>query len=550
MKNIKLLLVWLFCSLQLFAQNKTASKPVNLLDNNLSYWYKWIGIPHSSVTGLPAGTPTGNGMQGTPLGLNDPKNVFSVITLNGEKVIRASGEIYGGLTTKKEYQDYHLHLQYKWGIKKWAPRLTMPRDMGIMLHLTGTNEDAFWSVFMMGIECQISEQTSGDLFLVANKNFSVFPIAEARVNDTKNWDINAPWKDVGINTKIQTVSRSKNYESDSTKWTSMDVYTHGSSVVYLVNGHVVMAFRNAGILQKDKTVASLTKGKIQLQSEGAEGYYKDITIRSISDIPDDIKKAAGLDMPHTWKLGVALYTFHSFTFPEAVAKADTAGLKYLEGFAFQKAGAELKDSLIMNLSPDGLEKLYQLTNKAGLKMESIYVLGGKDIASWKKQFDAARQLHVKFVTAEPSLDLLEAVDSLAGVYGIKVAIHNHWKGMSAYWHPDSVLAALKDHPNIGVCADLGHWPKSGIDPVDALKKLAGHIIALHFKDIAEYNNTKIQDVTPGTGVINFPEVFKELQRQKFSGYIYIERDENDKPSNLASVKAAVKYYNDQLKLLQ
>lgn len=548
MKNVKLLLPCLLLSLQLFAQNK--SKPVNLLDDKLSYWYKWIGVPHKSVTGLPAGTPTGDGMNGTPLGMNDPKNVFSVINMDGEKVLKVTGEIYGGLTTKKEYENYHLHLQYKWGTKKWAPRLTLPRDMGIMFHLTGTNEDAFWSVFMMGLECQISEGTSGDLFLVPNKNFSILPVAETRVNNTGNWDINAPMKMIGGRGKPGNIKRSENFESDSTHWTTEDLYTVGSTAVYLVNGHVVMAYQNAGLLQPDNTITPLTKGKIQLQSEGAEGYYKDITIQSITDIPDDIKKAAGLDLPHTWKLGVALYTFHTFSFPEALQKVDTAGLQYIESFTFQKAGAAFKDSLIMSLSPDGLEKLSQLVEHAGFKMESIYVFGGKDIASWKKQFDIAKQLHVKFVSAEPPPDLLDTVDSLAGVYGIKVAIHNHWKGMSAYWQPDSVLAVLKNHPNFGVCADIGHWPKSGINPVEGLKKLAGHIIALHFKDIAAYNNPKLQDVPAGTGVIDFPAVFKELQRQKFDGYIYIERDAEEKPSNLASLEAIVKYYNDQLGLSQ
>ena len=89
MKNVKLLLVCLLVSFQLFSQNnmKQEREPVNLLDNDLTYWYKWIGVPHTSVTGLPAGTPAGDGMNGTPLGLQDPKNVFSVITLDGEKVL-------------------------------------------------------------------------------------------------------------------------------------------------------------------------------------------------------------------------------------------------------------------------------------------------------------------------------------------------------------------------------------------------------------------------------------------------------------------------------
>ena len=143
-----------------------------------------------------------------------------------------------------------------------------------------------------------------------------------------------------------------------------------------------------------------------------------------------------------------------------------------------------------------------------------------------------------------------SIDSLAGVYGIKVAIHNHWRGMSAYWHPDSVVAALKNHPNFGACADLGHWPKSGINPLEAIKKLSGHIIAIHLKDIAAFNNPALKDVPAGTGVVDFPAIFAELKKQNFKGHIYIERDAEDLPSNLPSVIGTVKYYNDQIAKLK
>ena len=299
MKHSAFILLCLLFSVQLFSQNdkKPDGNTTNLLTSDLSYWYKWIGVPHTSVIGLPEGTPKGDGMNGTPLGLTDPKEVFKVINLSGEPVIKVSGEIYGGLTTKNEYENYHFHLQYKWGVKKWAPRLNELRDMGIMFHLTGKNEDAFWSVFMMGIECQISEKTSGDLFLVPNKTFSIRPVADVRVGEGYKWSVNAPLRQLGgfVNDS-SNLSRSENFESDSAKWTKMDVYTVGSSAVYLVNGHVVMAFQNAGLQHADKTVTPLTKGKIQLQSEGAEAYYKDINIQSISEIPADIRKAAGFDL--------------------------------------------------------------------------------------------------------------------------------------------------------------------------------------------------------------------------------------------------------------
>jgi L-ribulose-5-phosphate 3-epimerase len=249
-----------------------------------------------------------------------------------------------------------------------------------------------------------------------------------------------------------------------------------------------------------------------------------------------------------WKLGVALYTFHSVPFSGELAKADSAGLKYVEGFSFGNAGPEFHDSSFGQLSPAGIEKVNAMVKSFGLKMESIYLAGGRTIDAWDKQFRLAKELNVKFVTAEPPLNMLDAIDSLAGKYGMKVAIHNHWKGVSQYWSPDTVLMALKNHPNFGVCADLGHWPKSGINQVEALKKLEGHLISIHLKDIAAPNNPKLLDVPVGTGMTDFPAVFKELERQKFEGYIYIERDAQDKPSNLQSVKETVAYYNKQLGL--
>lgn len=251
-----------------------------------------------------------------------------------------------------------------------------------------------------------------------------------------------------------------------------------------------------------------------------------------------------------WKFGVALWTFHTVNFPESLKKVDSAGLRYIEPNTFHKAGSELKDSLIMQLSPAGVDKLKSMIAEKGLICESLYVVGDSAMPSWAKQFEIAKRLGVKYVTTEPPLNMWDSIDSLAGAYGIKVAIHEHWKGFSHYWDPDTTLMALKGHPNFGVCADLGHWPKSGIDPLDAVKKLSGHIIVLHLKDIAAYNDPSLKDVPVGTGVVKFPEIFAELKKQNFKGYIYIERDAEDQPSNLPSVIREVKYYNEQISKLK
>jgi L-ribulose-5-phosphate 3-epimerase len=246
-------------------------------------------------------------------------------------------------------------------------------------------------------------------------------------------------------------------------------------------------------------------------------------------------------------LGVALWTFHNVDFPESLKMADSAGLKLVEANTFHKAGKELNDSLLGQLSPAGIEKLKGYAQQLGITVGSLYLGGGKTIDDWKSDFEKAKQLGVRFVTAEPPIDMWDSIDSLAGTYGMKVAIHEHWKGVSAYWHPDSVLAAIKGHKNFGACPDLGHYPKSGVNSLDAVKKLEGHIIAVHLKDIAAMNDPQLVDVRVGTGIVQFPEIFQELKRQKFDGYIYIERDSIENPSNVASVTETVKYFNERSK---
>lgn len=264
---------------------------------------------------------------------------------------------------------------------------------------------------------------------------------------------------------------------------------------------------------------------------------------------DDSSSNSVTNIDRDWKLGVALWTFHTFNFEEALEKIDSSGLTYIEPNTFHNTGPLFNDSLVLQLSSTGLSKLKEMIAEKGLKAESIYIAGDSTVLSWKKQFDIAKALGVSFVTAEPPVNLWDEVDSLAGLYGMKVAIHEHWKGVSAYWHPDSVLSAIQGHPNFGACADLGHWPKSGINPVDAVKKLSGHIIGIHLKDIAAFDDPTLKDVPVGTGVVDFPAIFRELEQQGFKGPIYIERDAEDLPSNLPSVMQTIRYYNEEVQKL-
>ena len=249
-----------------------------------------------------------------------------------------------------------------------------------------------------------------------------------------------------------------------------------------------------------------------------------------------------------WKIGVQLWTFHTAgPFVMSVAKADSAGVKYLEAYPGQPLGGDMKDSFGIRMSADSKAKIKQLLQSKGMQIVAMGVIRPNTIGEWKSFFDLAKEFGLSYITAEPLKNQWDAIDSLAGLYGIKVAIHDHPRP-NAYWHPDSVLAAAKGHPNIGSCADVGHWARNGLDPVECLQKLQGHVFGVHLKDIDSVGNTKANDKVVGTGVIQFTPIFQELKRQGFKGMMSIEREGNWY-NNVPDVIATVKFYNEQVSKL-
>ncbi len=248
-----------------------------------------------------------------------------------------------------------------------------------------------------------------------------------------------------------------------------------------------------------------------------------------------------------WKIGIQLWTFKMFTQEEALAKADSAGVKYVEAFFGQAVDKSSKDTFGLNLSDSGRLKLKGLLAQHQIQMVAMGVISPKSREDWVKAFDLAKYFGLSYITCEPVKTHWDLIDSLAGTYAIKIAIHEHPKP-NVYWHPDSVLAAINGHKNIGACADLGHWARSGLNVVDCLKKLDGHIYGVHLKDIVTFNDTKAADTVVGKGVIDFKPIFVELKRQQFKGMFSIEHESNWL-NNLPDVIATVKFYDDQLSQL-
>lgn len=266
---------------------------VDLFDPKLSRWELWMGVPHESVRDLPPNTPTTkDGRTGTPLGLaNDPKHVFTLTTDQGEPVLRITGEIYGGLTTLAEFENYHLRLETKWGQKIWEPRLTRPRDSGLLFHCTGEH-GAFWNVWMSCLELQVQENDIGDLYLLAGTSVRVPSVPREKVRA-----FNPVGELVAAgarpDSKSGMVARAENFERRG-EWNSVELYTVADRAVFLVNGRVVNALIDAKV-KRGADLVPLTRGKLQLQSEAAEVFYRRVQLRPITAIPRAILVLAGLE---------------------------------------------------------------------------------------------------------------------------------------------------------------------------------------------------------------------------------------------------------------
>lgn len=244
---------------------------------NLKGWDTYLGPMYDTVQG---------DFKGAPIGLNkDPNRVFSVVKEDDNSALRISGENFGGISTKEEVENYHLQLEFKWGKLKWNPRKGSKRDSGILYHAVGAH-GADWNFWMRSQEFQIQEGDCGDYWGVAGG------IADVPV--IKRGDDNHVYDPSGAKMTFSAESKSGRHciknpdaEKPTGQWNTIDIYCHGDTSVHVVNGIVTMILYNSRQPRDGKEIP-LVKGKIQLQSEGAEVFYRNIRIRPVTRIPAEI----------------------------------------------------------------------------------------------------------------------------------------------------------------------------------------------------------------------------------------------------------------------
>ncbi len=178
---------------------------------------------------------------------NDPEKVFVV----EDGLLHISGKEFGYIATEKTFKNFHLVAEFKWGEKKYPPRDadTIKRDNGILYYMPANIKDTVWP---RSIECQVQEGDVGDFWLIDSTTLII---------DGKR----------AVPMKNQRVIKKKDAEKPHGEWNRVEVISSKGKITHTVNGVVV----NEG---EDPNV---TEGKIVIQSEGAEIYYRKIEIAEL-----------------------------------------------------------------------------------------------------------------------------------------------------------------------------------------------------------------------------------------------------------------------------
>lgn len=217
-------------------------------------------------------------------------------------------------------------------------------------------------------------------------------------------------------------------------------------------------------------------------------------------------------------MGIQSYSLRAFDFDTTVEKVKALGLKHIEFY-----GAHFP----MDLPLDDVRKRQATLKAAGITWSAYGVQGfGKDHAKNRKQFEFAKLVGLKNISANPqkNQETFDSLEKLVKEFGVNIAIHNHGPGAD-YDKLEDVLEWTKGRDKrIGACADLGHYIRSGVDPLDVLTKLKDRLHGVHLKDFKEAKKDAAGCIL-GEGLLKVKPVMQALVKMKFRGVLSLEYEE-------------------------
>lgn len=228
-------------------------------------------------------------------------------------------------------------------------------------------------------------------------------------------------------------------------------------------------------------------------------------------------------------IGCQAYSFNRFTLFEAIEKTELTGSKVIEFYPGQALSPDQRAvKWDHNAGDDVIATVKAKLAKHGIRAVNYGVVGvPKDEAGARKIFEFAKKMELYAITTE-STESIDTIEKLVKEFDVRVGYHNHpvqpKNPNYKVWDPNYILELTgKRDERIGSCADIGHWVRTGLKPVECLKILKGRVLSSHLKDRISVPG---EDVVYGDGISDIPGVLDELHAQKFQGNISVEFEYN------------------------
>jgi sugar phosphate isomerase/epimerase len=227
------------------------------------------------------------------------------------------------------------------------------------------------------------------------------------------------------------------------------------------------------------------------------------------------------------KVGCQAWCFNNKTALEAVTLTAKAGGRFIEFFPGQKVSGDSEERMGPGVSDATVQVILSHCQKHRVTPLAFGVTNfSRNEAENYKTFVFAKKLGLYAITCEPAADAFDSLEALVKQFDIRIAIHNHPKQPGnpsyRYWDPGYVLELVgKRDSRLGACADIGHWVRSGIDPVRAIKQLKGRVFGCHLKEL-DRTAPDAGDAPCGQGNALAMGVLEELRRQRVAGAVSVE----------------------------
>ena len=229
------------------------------------------------------------------------------------------------------------------------------------------------------------------------------------------------------------------------------------------------------------------------------------------------------DVWHGLKVGVATYSLRELPIEEAIQAVKKVGLKYV-------SIKNVKNHIDLSHPMEERKQRAQMFRDAGLTLLSVgNVSMRKGEEEARQAFEYARDVGVTTIVCSPSHDAMPFLDKLVKEFDIKLAIHNHGPEDKGFFpSPYDVMRAVeKFDKRIGLCIDVGHTARAGVDPAESIVKCQDRLYDIHLKDISALGD-KNTPIEAGRGILDSKSIFAALIKINFQGHVGFEYEKDAK----------------------